>query len=116
MADNPYVNKVQLSDGTTLVDLTGDSVTAGAMLSGTTAHDASGAAITGTMFGIGSLWATFDGTATPAGVLGFGTWKLIRVSDFTWDMAKAFTWNEIAEDTWAWNIYGGTAYVWKRIA
>lgn len=47
MASNPYVNKVVLADGTTLIDLTGDTVAAGSMLSGTTAHDASGAAISG---------------------------------------------------------------------
>ena len=42
-------NKVQLADGTVLIDLTGDTVTAASMLSGTTAHDASGASITGTL-------------------------------------------------------------------
>ncbi len=47
MANNPYVNKVNLSDGTTLIDLTSDTVAAGKMLSGTTAHDKSGAAVTG---------------------------------------------------------------------
>lgn len=45
---NQYVSKVVLSNGTTLIDLTSDTVTAGSMLSGTTAHDKSGAVITGT--------------------------------------------------------------------
>ena len=49
MANNPYVNKVDLADGTTLMDLTGDTVTAGDMLTGTTAHDAAGRSITGTL-------------------------------------------------------------------
>lgn len=44
-------NKVQLSDGTVLLDLTGDTVTAGALLSGVTAHNAAGVQITGTMSG-----------------------------------------------------------------
>ena len=48
MASNPYVNKVQLADGRTLMDISGDTVTAGNMILGTTAHDRSGAAITGT--------------------------------------------------------------------
>jgi len=46
---NPYVNKVELSDGTTIMDLTSDTVTAGDMVRGVTAHDRSGAAITGSL-------------------------------------------------------------------
>lgn len=42
-------NKVVLANGTTLIDLTSDTVTAGSLLSGATAHDKSGAAITGTL-------------------------------------------------------------------
>ena len=44
---NQYVNKVVLSNGTTLIDLTADTVDAAHMLSGYTAHDASGAPVTG---------------------------------------------------------------------
>lgn len=45
---NEYVSKVVLSNGTTLIDLTSDTVTASDLLSGVTAHDMSGASITGT--------------------------------------------------------------------
>lgn len=45
---NEYVSKVVLSNGTTLIDLTGDTVTASDILAGVTAHDKSGASITGT--------------------------------------------------------------------
>lgn len=48
MANNPYINKVEYG-GNTLIDLTGDTVTAGDMLSGVTAHDRSGASIQGTL-------------------------------------------------------------------
>ncbi len=41
-------SKVQLSDGTVLIDLTGDTVTASALASGYKAHNKAGAAITGT--------------------------------------------------------------------
>lgn len=41
-------NKVQLSDGTVLLDVSGDSVTPGALMAGKTAHDATGNRITGT--------------------------------------------------------------------
>lgn len=44
---NEYVSKVVLSNGTTLIDLTADTVTASDILSGVTAHDKSGAPITG---------------------------------------------------------------------
>ena len=46
MANNEYINKV-IYGGDTLIDLTGDTVTADKILSGYTAHDASGATITG---------------------------------------------------------------------
>lgn len=48
MANNQYVNKVVLSDGTTLIDLTADTVTASDLALGVTAHDMSGSPITGT--------------------------------------------------------------------
>lgn len=40
-------NKVQLSDGTTLMDLTQDTVTPQMLLSGATAHNAAGEQISG---------------------------------------------------------------------
>lgn len=47
-------NKV-IYDGTTLIDLTSDTVTPDTLLTGATAHDASGAQITGTATGGGDL-------------------------------------------------------------
>lgn len=47
MANNQYVNKV-VYDGTTLIDLTSDTVAAAYLLKNYTAHDKSGAPITGT--------------------------------------------------------------------
>ena len=41
-------NKSQLADGTVLLDLTSDTVDAAHLAAGHTAHDKSGAAITGT--------------------------------------------------------------------
>lgn len=45
---NEYVSKVVLSNGTTLIDLTGDTITASDLLKDVTAHDKSGAPVTGT--------------------------------------------------------------------
>lgn len=47
MAENQNVNKV-VYGGQTLIDLTADTITAGDLAAGVTAHDKSGAAITGT--------------------------------------------------------------------
>lgn len=47
---NQYKNKI-VYNGSTLIDLTGDTVTASNLAQGVTAHDASGAPITGTMSG-----------------------------------------------------------------
>lgn len=52
MANNPYKNKV-IYNGTTLLDLTGDTVAPDKLLLGYTAHDASGAPIIGTATGGG---------------------------------------------------------------
>lgn len=57
MADTKTYNKV-IYGGKTLIDLTGDTVSAATMLSGTTAHDKAGAAITGT--------CTYDSDTTSA--------------------------------------------------
>ena len=46
---NEYVSKVVLSSGETLIDLTSDTLDAAHLLTGYTAHDKSGAPITGTI-------------------------------------------------------------------
>lgn len=48
MAENQYVNKVVLSNGETLIDLSGDTADAAHVLKGSTFHDKSGAPVTGT--------------------------------------------------------------------
>lgn len=59
-------SKVQLSDGTVLLDLTGDTVAADKMLSGYTAHDKSGAKITGNV----TFATVYTGSGEPSGSLG----------------------------------------------
>lgn len=65
MASNPYVNKV-IYGNQTLIDLTADDITAADLLSGKTAHDASGAPITGSCTYDAD---TSDATATAAEIL-----------------------------------------------
>ena len=65
MANNEYINK-GIYGGLTLIDLTADTITADKVLSGYTAHAASGAPITGTCTFNAD---TSDATATVAEVL-----------------------------------------------
>lgn len=117
MANNPYANKVQMADGTVLMDLTGDTLSsASQLLSGVTAHAKTGAPITGTwslannVYTVGSLWATKNQSDNPATVLGFGTWKKISPVAATWDRLKQTT-------TWAaMEMDNPTVYVWERTA
>ena len=55
-------NKI-IYGGTTLIDLTGDDITAGDLLAGKTAHGADGEAITGTMTNRGAVTGTIATTA-----------------------------------------------------
>lgn len=65
MANNPYKNKIVWGTDT-LLDLTSDTVTAAGMLSGVTAHDASGAPITGTVV----IQRYYTGSGEPSASLG----------------------------------------------
>ena len=60
-------NKVQLADGTTLIDLTSDTVTPQTMIYGSTAHDRSGEQITGVVN------LAYAGTVTPLADSGNGS-------------------------------------------
>lgn len=93
---NQYVNKVQLADGTPLIDISGDTVAADKLLSGYTAHDKSGAAITGTYVPTVNVTETQDshgGTiVTISDVVTSGwfgmNYELVKtLSDLNWTLA-----------------------------
>ena len=66
---NPYVNKVQLADGTTIIDISSDTITAADVSVGVTFHLGSGATGTGTLPNGNSLeYGLTDGTLPLAGV------------------------------------------------
>lgn len=65
MANNPYKNKI-IYDGTTLLDLTSDTLSAGVVVSGYTGHNASGAPFTGSMV----VNRYYTGTSAPSSSLG----------------------------------------------
>lgn len=68
MASNPYVNKVQLADGTALIDISDTTATADKIMQGYTAYGANGQLLTGTATGGASNIAsgTFKGSSSGA--------------------------------------------------
>lgn len=66
MANNPYVNRVELDGGTVLIDISQDTVTANTLLSGYTSHDHTGAPVSGAV----SFVDYYTGTSDPASSLG----------------------------------------------
>lgn len=59
-------SKIQLSDGTVLIDLTGDTVAPDKLLDGVTAHDKSGAIIEGNV----TFATVYTGSGAPDASLG----------------------------------------------
>lgn len=85
---NKYINKVVIND-TTLLDLTEDSVTPKTLVEGATAHDKSGAAITGTVINTGKgthLWAKHAyGDIYEETITSLGTTKPDDARSFGWE-------------------------------
>lgn len=71
-------NKVQLSDGTVLLDLTGDTVTPDTLLSGVTAHDAAGEPIVGEATSGGMKPATLTLTSSDYTGNVYGTFLIVN--------------------------------------
>ena len=69
MANNPYVNQVKLGDGTTIIDISGDTVTPADVTVGVTFHLKSGATGAGTLANGDNLeYGLTDRTLPIAGV------------------------------------------------
>lgn len=92
-------------NGTTLMDVTGDTVTASVLESGYTAHDASGTQITGTGSGGGGSWSWMG--QNPTLVHSFNSEHILLkdspVATWTWStsqttLAAATTYTEITVD------------------
>lgn len=115
MANNPYVNKVELADGNVLIDISQDTVAAGKMMSGVTAHDKTGAPITGTLYSVGDLFVAENDSRNPSVILGFGTWQKRSQSELIMANLENLTIAEISQYT-MYELTHTTWYVWKRTA
>lgn len=65
MATNPYANKIECF-GVVKLDLSNDTVAANTLVSGTTAHNASGEPVTGTLV----IQRYYTGSGAPSSSLG----------------------------------------------
>lgn len=83
MAENPYVNRVETADGTTIMDISDTTATAGDVVSGTVFYTASGARSVGSLnvsgYVVGPSSATDSHVAAFDGTSG----KLIKDSGYT---------------------------------
>lgn len=94
MATNPYANKVEVN-GTTVIDLTSDTVTPEALLSGYTAHGSDGAIVVGTLELSQHVEVTGETVALPAG----GTIEKLSIFGKTVDGEPISTYNILNRST-----------------
>ena len=74
---NTYTNKVQLADGTTILDISSDTVTAADVFVGATFHLKSGEPTTGTLAsGDNTEYGITDGTIPKVGIAKVGSAEL----------------------------------------
>lgn len=89
MASNPYTNKVQLADGTVVMDITDTTATAADVVAGKYFYTASGQKVAGTLdvlntfFPVGSVYISLSSTAPSFG----GTWVETKIP-LTWSDIK----------------------------
>ena len=93
-------NKVQLANGTVLIDLTSDTVDAEHLAQGYTAHDRSGAAITGTMTGGGLGLTVTGGTTRPASPAANTIWVNTSTAIGNWYVQNTAPTSPSAGDVW----------------
>lgn len=110
-------SKVQLADGTVLMDISDSTATSQNMLSGTVAYGADGVRVVGglviaplsdlvdALFPVGAIYTTASSTAPTFG----GTWREVQVTH---------TWNDLAngDSNYQYGTGNGNLHYWKRIS
>lgn len=83
MAENPYVNRVETADGTTIMDISDTTATAGDVVSGTVFYTASGARSVGSLNVSGYVVGPSSATDSHVAAFDGTTGKLIKDSGYT---------------------------------
>lgn len=108
---NTYVNKVDLADGTVLIDLSDTTATAADVIAGKYFYLANGQRVVGTLdvlntfFPVGSIYTSTSSSAPTFG----GTWQEVKIMA-TWDDLKT------GNRSYATGTGTGTLHYWKRIS
>lgn len=97
---NTYVNKVQLADGTSLIDISDSTVTADKILQGYTAYGADGQKLTGTATGSGGVTVTDVANTT-------GTTCVITTGS---EPTPSETWETLYRGNVGWWLGAGDVY------
>ena len=111
MANNPYVNKVELADGTTLLDISDTTALAADVIAGKEFYLATGQKVVGTLdilntfFPIGSIYTSSNSSAPTFG----GTWREVKIMA-SWDDLKN------GNRSYTAGTGTGTLHYWQRTA
>lgn len=108
---NQYVNKVNLADGSVLIDITDTTATAADVISGKTFYLANGERAVGTLdvlntfFPVGSIYTSTSASPPTFG----GVWQEVKIMA-TWDDLKN------GNRSFQTGAGAGTLHYWKRIS
>lgn len=103
MANNPYVNKVELADGTTVMDITDTTAEAGDVIQGETFYTASGARSTGTLGVFQPATASSPGSAGLVPAPTYAQRGYFLRGDGNWSHTNAFSyWFELTIQSSEW--------------
>ena len=108
---NPYVNRVEMADGTTLMDISDTTATASDVAAGKYFYTASGQKVVGTLdvlntfFPVGSIYTSTSSSAPSFG----GVWEEVKV-------VSTIGQQKTGDHSYETGTGTGTLHYWRRIA